>query len=68
MNIILLFIHIINGDRMEKNQKIVCNVYDCKYCDCDENCCKLKKIKVCNCDGCGCKETTMCDSYKEKNK
>ena len=66
MNIIFLLIHIINGDKMEKDQKINCNVHDCEHCDCEGDCCKLKKIKVCNCDGCGCKGTTMCDSYKEK--
>lgn len=51
---------------MEKDQKIKCDVEDCKHCDCENHVCELSKIKVCNCDGCGCKETTMCDSYKEK--
>lgn len=51
-----------------KNQKISCTVYDCKYCDCNINKCSLNEIKVCNCDGCGEKETTMCYSYKDKNK
>lgn len=51
---------------MEKKQKIECDVHDCKHCDCDCDECTLKSIKVCNCHGCGEKETTMCDSYKEK--
>ena len=66
MNNILYCIHNKNGDIMKKDQKINCNVHDCEHCNCEENCCELDKIKVCNCDGCGCKETTMCDSYKEK--
>ena len=51
---------------MEKKQKIECDVHDCKHCDCDCDECTLKSIKVCNCHGCGVKENTMCDSYKEK--
>lgn len=55
------------GDIMKKNeQTIKCSVHDCKHCDCDEDMCNLDKIKVCNCRGDGDKETTMCDSYKEK--
>ncbi|MDD3453474.1 MAG: DUF1540 domain-containing protein [Bacilli bacterium] len=51
---------------MNNKQTIKCTVEDCKYCDCDKDTCMLNKIKVCNCDGSGIKETTMCDSYKEK--
>lgn len=50
----------------DNEQTIKCSVHDCKHCDCDDNKCKLDKIKVCNCNGDGGKETTMCDSYKEK--
>lgn len=52
---------------MKKEQTINCSVYDCKHCDCECDMCKLKKVKICNCHGDGEKETTMCDSYKEKN-
>lgn len=48
-----------------KKQKIDCTVFDCKYCDCDMECCKLGKIKVCNCADDKDKESTMCDSYKK---
>ncbi len=58
---------IILGDKMKKEQTINCSVYDCKHCDCECDMCKLKKVKICNCHGDGEKETTMCDSYKEKN-
>lgn len=51
---------------MKKEQKIDCSVHDCKHCNCDKDVCKLENIKVCNCKGDGQKETTMCDSYKEK--
>lgn len=47
-------------------QKIKCNVHDCEHCNCDYDECNLKAIKICNCHGCGEKENTMCDSYKEK--
>lgn len=50
----------------DENQTIKCSVEDCKHCDCEKQVCELKKIKIANCDGCGCKETTMCDSYKQK--
>lgn len=51
---------------MKKDQKIDCTVYDCRYCDCDNDNCTLKSIKVCSCDCGEDKEATMCDSYKEK--
>lgn len=53
---------------MKDIQKIECSVHDCKHCDCECDMCKLERIKVCNCHGDGNKETTMCNSYKEKNK
>ena len=48
------------------NQKIKCEVHNCKYCK-DDNVCELKEIKVCNCK-CGesNKELTMCDSFKSR--
>ena len=50
----------------QKNQKINCNVHDCKHCNCDKDECSLIKIKVCNCnDNCD-KESTMCNSYDKK--
>ena len=49
-----------------KEQKIDCDVFDCKHCDCDKCECKLKKIKVCNCAKNETKEATMCDSYKKR--
>ena len=53
------------GDIM--NQKIKCEVHDCKYCNCDSNLCKLKEIDVCNCtSGKSPKELTMCNSYKAR--
>lgn len=51
-------------------QKIKCNVENCKHCDCEEKVCKLKEIKVCNCgcdEACECDET-MCGSFKERKK
>lgn len=50
----------------KKEQKIACSVYDCKHCECEKDMCNLKEIKVANCKGSGEKETTMCDSYKQK--
>ena len=52
---------------MKLNQKIKCEVHDCKYCDCECNLCKLKEIDVCNCiNGKTPKELTMCNSYKAR--
>ena len=53
---------------MNKRQTIKCDVHDCKFCDCECDECSLKSIKVSNCNGVGEKETTMCSSYKEKDK
>lgn len=50
----------------KEKQTIKCDVYDCKHCNCDEECCSLEEIKVCNCDDCKEKESTMCDSYDKK--
>ena len=52
---------------MKKDQKIKCDVHDCRHCDLDNDKCILDSIKVCNCGGKGEKETTMCDSYNKKN-
>ena len=57
------------GDNMEnKSQKIECNVFDCKHCNCDDCVCNLKEIKVCNCGHNEDKESTMCNSYKQRKK
>lgn len=48
-----------------KKQKINCQVYDCKYCNCEDDICNLDAIKVCNCNDEKKKEATMCDSYKK---
>ena len=66
MNIFSFFDKIINGGNFMDKQKIKCDVHDCKHCDCGCDECTLKSIKVCNCNGCGDKEKTMCDSYKER--
>lgn len=50
-----------------KEQKINCRVYDCKYCNCDFECCNLDSIEVCNCNSEQKKEATMCDSYESEN-
>lgn len=47
-------------------QTIKCDVYDCRHCDCEEECCNLKEIKVSNCSSNEDKEATMCDSYKRR--
>lgn len=55
-----------NNDK-NLNNSIKCNVYNCKYQNCD--CCTLDKIQVsctCNNDECSCKKETICDSFKEK--
>ena len=52
---------------MKKNQKIKCNVTNCKYnnvknCECD-----LNEIKVsCDCKACDCqdKAETICDGFQ----
>lgn len=53
----------------KETQKIECNVFDCKHCNCDDCVCNLKEIKICHCAHNEDKESTMCDSYKQrKNK
>ena len=44
-------------------QTIKCDVYDCKHCDLEVECCSLKQIKVSNCSSDKEKEATMCASY-----
>ncbi len=54
----------------EKNtnkQEIGCEVHDCKFCDCHDNCCSLEKIEVCNCGHDHEKEATMCNSYQKRD-
>lgn len=52
------------GDEMQ--QKINCDVYSCKHCDCDNRECLLEAIKVSNCTNDTNKRATMCDSYKKE--
>ncbi len=55
------------GENMnELNQKIKCDVFDCKHCNCDDKVCNLKEIKVCNCSHDDTKEATMCYSFKSR--
>ena len=51
----------------KEKQSIKCDVYNCKFCDLEENCCSLKEIKVSNCSNNKEKEATMCASYKIRN-
>ena len=48
------------------SQTIMCDVFSCKYCDCDNVCCNLNEIKVSNCSNTKEKESTMCQSYAIK--
>ena len=58
--------NIITGDNMENNkQKIKCDVYSCRYCNCDDKSCMKEEIQVCNCLNDTKKEATMCSSYKK---
>ena len=47
-------------------QNIKCDVYDCKHCDLEVECCSLREIKVSNCNQNKEKEATMCDSYSPR--
>ena len=46
-------------------QKIKCDVYSCKYCDCDKNKCTLEEIRISNKSNDTNKDATLCDSYKK---
>lgn len=49
-------------------QKIKCNVENCKFNDSYNNLCNLNEIKVsCSCRGCNCHDVkeTVCSSFKE---
>lgn len=52
----------------KENKHIKCTVEDCEYNNCDCNYCTLDEIKVCHCNLNDDKESTMCDSYKCKDK
>ena len=52
----------------KNNQEIGCKVHDCRFCNCDCNCCSLEKIEVCNCAPENEKEATMCNSYEKREK
>ena len=53
---------------MKSNKSIKCDVYTCKYINCDEGTCVLDDVKIsCSCDNgkCCSKEETICKSFKE---
>lgn len=60
------FIHVNKGDKMKEedyfNQRIQCDVDDCKFKSSKENHCTLGKITVC---GKKCKQETFCDSFEK---
>jgi len=43
-------------------QLIKCDVHSCEHCDCECDCCSLKKIKVCDC-----KDEAKCGNYEKKD-
>ena len=45
-------------------QTIKCDVYDCRHCDLEVECCSLREIKISNSSNDKEKEATMCASYK----
>ena len=51
---------------MQETQKIKCNVYSCKFCNCDYNQCMLREIKIGNSSNNMKKEDTMCTNYKKE--
>ena len=58
---------ILLGDSKMKNGQIIkCNVYSCKYCNCDSLTCMLNEIKVSNSSNNMKKEGTMCSNYKKQ--
>ena len=70
MYIFLFFVHNIIGDNM-KDQKIKCDVTNCKYNDASRKLCDLSEIEVsCSCDACDCHSNreTICASFKEGDK
>ena len=53
---------------MKSNKSIKCDVYTCKYINCDEGTCVIDDVKIsCSCDKgkCCSKEETICKSFKE---
>ncbi len=50
----------------ENKQKINCNVYDCKHCNCEMEVCKLPAINVASYGKGFEKTSTICDSYKKR--
>ena len=53
----------------KNNQKIRCDVDNCKHNDCHEKMCQLREVKVgCGCKKTNCKEDTVCDSFEGKKK
>ncbi len=54
---------------MKKNQKIKCDVTNCKYNNDKTSTCNLEEIQVsCNCNACDCetKRETICDDFQAK--
>lgn len=49
-----------------ESQKIKCDVYSCKFCNCDFDQCMLNEIKVSNINNDMKKEDTMCSNYKKE--
>ena len=45
---------------------IKCDVYSCRFCNCDACKCMLEEIKICNSSNNMKKEDTMCSSYKKE--
>ena len=50
-----------------KKQVINCSVYECVFCNHDNELCKLNEIKVENQSSSKSKKGTMCASFKKRN-
>ena len=50
---------------MNNKQTIKCDVFNCKFNDCDNKVCKLKSIKISNCKADNPNDATICASFKE---
>lgn len=56
-------------DKSSNNQKIKCDVSNCKYNDDTNYLCNLDEIDIsCTCNKCQCKnkKETICNSFEEK--
>jgi len=54
-----------NGDKNEK-KVINCFVYECEFCNRDDEKCELNEIKVANQSEAKSKKGTMCASFKKR--